>query len=104
MNLTGKIMGFEIKPIDGLYMLGEDGAYLKLASNVPYVKISEVDTEEDYIVNRLSPSTFECTFTIADNRKNYKNINRLVFGTNNWRRRHGLPMVSYKRYLHERKE
>lgn len=86
-----------------LYIQNDSGEYVKFGNvNLPLTPV-DITTEEipgDESVNFIRPN--ECEFSFTIDRISRKNIVKLVIGTNNWRKMHGLPMRSYKRYQHEK--
>ena len=88
-----------------LYIQNDSGEYVKFGNvNLPLTPV-DLTSEEipgDESACFIRPDEYECefSFTIID-RISIKNIVKLVIGTNNWRKMHGLPMRSYKRYQHE---
>ena len=96
------IVGFENITVAGMFLVGEDGEYYKIESDIPYVEIVTEDSD-DVTMDRFLPQDFEGSIHINNSRRNWNNIKRLVRGTNNWRKLHGLPMLHYKRYRHEKR-
>jgi len=60
---------------------------------------SECEETKKYIRNNDS---FEMSFDVSS--ASVDALIRLVCGSNNFRRMHKLPMISYKRYRHESKK
>ena len=60
---------------------------------------SEYEETKKYIRNNDS---FETSFDVSS--VSFDVLARLMFGSNNFRRMHKLPMISYKRYRHESKK
>lgn len=60
---------------------------------------SECEETKKYIRN---DDSFEASFHVSS--VSFDALTRLVCGSNNFRRMHKLPMISYKRYRHESKK
>ena len=85
-----------------LYIQNDNGEYVKFCN----VDLAPVDITSEEIPGNESACFIrpdECEFTFTIDRISRKNIVKLVIGTNNWRKLHGLPMRSYKRYQHEKR-
>ena len=94
-----------------LYIQNDSGEYVKFGNvNLPLTPVDltseEIPSDESACFIRpddfIRPDEYECEFSFTIDRISRKNIVKLVIGTNNWRKMHGLPMRSYKRYQHER--
>lgn len=86
-----------------LYIQNDSGEYVKFGDvNLPLTPV-DLTSEEipgDESAYFIRPD--ECEFSLTIDRISRKNIVKLIVGTNNWRKLHGLPMRSYKRYQHEK--
>lgn len=64
-------------------------------------KISEVNISDDEdITAKYTVGTEKISGTFIAKKQH---IARFFYGNNNWRKMHGLPMISYKRYPHEKR-
>lgn len=85
----------ELKPIKMKLMPG--GGSLEFSEGILGISLEPNDSEEKVCeddANRLVRSIsngFEINFKLLDVKKNI--LRTLMFGTNNWRRLHGLPMI-----------
>ena len=86
-----------------LYIQNDSGKYVKFGNvNLPLTPVDFASEEIPGDESACFIRPDECEFSFTIDRISRKNIVKLVIGTNNWRKLHGLPMRSYKRYQHEK--
>ena len=94
-------------PIKDDSILGTGVLY---SGDTPIGRINSVDVKTDAAYSECEETkkyirnddSFEAYFYVSI--ASLDTLSRLMFGSNNFRRMHKLPMISYKRYRHESKK
>lgn len=88
-----------------VYYLNNNNEYEKIGKVSDFtVDLQSDDNVSEEFQNNFGVNKYgDFSLMIAINHKTKKILTKLIFGTNNWRRRHGLPMKSCKRYQHEKR-
>ena len=86
------------------YCFDDNGKYEKIGKLYGITELEPDIDSETSLTERFVNQEFSFTAKVDNSRRNWNNIRRYcMYGTNNWRKMHGLPMLSYKRYRHEKK-